>query len=206
MITKAILAEKILRKLNGGDFNLSSSKVKKQDVYLEMEAAYGYVVQKYINQYGEDVTSEFVSTYPDVLVQKDSQRDKLYSVLPAQLVSLSGGKGVRQVSGVKDEFDVFIPINSGDDGLFYGLEAGPLSGKKVYWLEGNKIFYKNISPLWEGESVMIKMISSIYSLGEDDYIPIPAGVETDFEDNTFSRLVLQRDSKEDKLADNNASA
>lgn len=201
MITKAILAEKILRRLNGGDYTLAS-QVKKQDVYLAMEEAYGFVVQQYLNISGMDNAGGFVSTYPAVPILLDSTRDKLYSVLPAQLVSLNKGAGIRQISGSQDEYDVFVPQNSGDEGMFYGLEAGHLTNKKAYWLELDRVYYKNLSSDWEGETVMIKMIASIYSLSEDSFIPIPAGVETMFQDEVMKRLAIQKQIPNHKIADN----
>lgn len=201
MITKEILAEKILRRINGGDFALSS-QIKKQDVYLCMEEAYGFVVQQYLNIAGADNAGGFVSVYPAVPVLKDTVRDKFYSVLPAQLVSLNNGAGIRQISGTKDETDVFVPMNSGDEGMFSGLEAGNLTGKKAYWLELDRVYYKNLESYWEDSTVMIKMIASIYSLSEDSFIPIPAGVETMFQDEIMKRLMPQKLMPQHKQADN----
>lgn len=200
-ITKEILSEKILRRINGGDYNLSS-QVKKQDVYLAMETAYGFVVQQYLNIAGQDNAGGFISVYPQVLVLKDEVRNKLYSTLPAQLVSLNNGAGIRQISGTKDEFDVFLQMNSGDEGMFYGLESSNLGNKKAYWLELDKVYYKNLLPYWEGETVMIKMIASIYSLPEDSFVPIPAGVETAFEDETLKRIMIEKTTPQNKIADN----
>lgn len=200
-ITKAILAEKVLRRINGGDY-AASSQIKKQDVYLCMEEAYGFVVQQYLNIAGSDNAGGFVSVYPAVPVVKDTVRDKFYSVLPAQLVSLNNGAGIRQISGSKDEEEVFVPMNSGDIGMFSGLEAGSFT-KKAYWLELDRVYYKNLESYWEGENVMIKMIASIYSLPEDSFIPIPAGVETMFQDEIMKRLMPQKLTPQHKIADNN---
>lgn len=201
MITKSILAEKFLRKLNGGDYT-TASQVKKQDIYLAMEEAYGVVVQTYLNIEGQDNAGGFVSVYPVVPVVKDTVRDKFYSVLPAQLVSLKNGAGIRQISGTRDEYDVFIPQNSGDEGLFSGLESGHLTGKKAYWLELDRVYYKNLESYWEDETVMIKMIASIYSLPEDSFIPLPAGIETIFSDEVWKRIVPQKMMQQHKINDN----
>lgn len=207
MITKKILAEKILRKIYGGDYAPSAS-VKKQDVYLEMEAARNALIQKLLNQSQNDIASEFETTYENVPVLKNENRDRFYSVLPAQLISLviknnsSNGIGVRQISGMRDEYDIFIPTNSNDSGVFYGLEAGGLSGKIGYWVEGDKVIYENLPYYWEGKTVLIKMISSIYSLDEDDFIPIPAGEELNLEDLVFQRMTGIKAVPNDKIADN----
>lgn len=210
MITKEILAEKILRKINGGDYT-TSSNVKAQDVYLEIEAARNTLIQKRLTESQFDISSEFETTYTNILVSKDNSRERFYSILPAQQISLiikgnsSNSIGVRQISGMKDEYDVFIPMNSNDTGVFYGLEAGGLGGKIAYWLEGEKVLYENMPYYWEGKEVLIKMISSIYSLPEDAYIPIPAGEELALEDLVYERMLRFTQTPQQKLADNNSS-
>lgn len=207
MITKAVLAEKILRRIYGGDYPPSAS-VKKQDVYLEMEAVRNSLIQELLNQSQNDISSEFETTYENILIQKNTNRNRFYSVLPAQLISLviknnsSNGIGVRQISGMMDEYDIFIPMNSNDTGVFYGLEAGHLSGKVGYWIEGDKVIYENLPYYWEGKTVLIKMISSIYSLDEDDFIPIPAGEELNLEDLVYQRMMGMKTVPGDKSADN----
>jgi hypothetical protein len=207
-ITKAILAEKILRKIFGGDY-VTSANVKKQDVYLELESARNFLIQKFLNSSSNDISSQFETTYPAVAVLKDSVRDRFYSVLPAQLISLvikgnsSNGIGIRQVSGSKDEYDVFIPMNSNDTGVFHGLEASSMGGKIGYWLEGEKLLYENMPYYWENKTVLIKMISSIYSLDENAFIPVPAGSELELEDLVYQRMMAMRGTPIEKLADNN---
>ena len=56
--------------------------------------------------------------------------------------------------------------------------------------------------LFDGKTVMVKMISSIYSLDEDEYIPIPASVEVELEDMIFERLLMMYQTKEDRIPDN----
>lgn len=207
MVTKSILAEKILRKIYGGDYP-NSAPVKKQDVYLAIESARNSLIQKLLNQSQDDISSEFESVFESVPVLKNINRERFYSVLPAQLISLvikgnsSNGIGVRQISGMADEYDVFIPLNSNDSGVFYGLEAGGLGGKIGYWIEGNNVIYENLPYYFENKTVLIKMISSIYSLGEDDFVPIPAGEELNLEDLVFQRMTGMKETPNKKNADN----
>ncbi len=203
MITKEIMGEKILRRIAGGDVS-SSIDVDIRDVYLEMETVYCYVVEKYLNLYGEDIQGEFITVYEDVPVIKNENRNRLYSQLPAQLISIRSTRnlsGLRQVSGMKDEYTAFIPMKSGDATVFYGLEASNLLGGVGYWLEGDKIIYENIPAYWEGKTVLVKMISSIYSLPEDAYVPIPAALELEMEDAIYSRIMGMKQTPEDNIAD-----
>src|SRR3972149_454294 len=131
MISKEILGEKILRRINGGD-PTSAVNVDVRDIYLEIESSRNSLIQELLNSTANDISSEFETTYENIPVLKDANRDRLYSVLPAQLISLmikgnSGNSiGVRQISGMKDEYSVFIPTNSNDTGVFYGLEAASM--------------------------------------------------------------------------------
>lgn len=205
MITKAILAERILRKINGGDY-ATSKQVDKRDVYLEIEACRNTLISKYLNIEGDDINGDFISTYTGVKILKDKTRNRLYSVLPAQVISLRAGKGIRQISGAKDERNVYIPMNAGDMGVFAGLEAEQLGGKIGFWLEGDKVYYNDNMPFdFEGHEVLIKMISSIYALPEDAWIPIPAEVETELQDLVMQKLAPQDSKPKDKTSDNNAA-
>lgn len=207
-ITKGKLAEKILRRIYGGDYS-PSANVKKQDVWLEMEAARNTLIQKFLNSSQNDISSQFESTYKNVPVLKDTDRDRFYSVLPAQLISLviknnsSNGIGVRQISGMKDEYRVFIPMNSNDTGVFFGLEASSLGGQIGYWIENDIVIYENMPYYYENKTVLIKMISSIDGLGEDDYVPIPAGEELSLEDLVYERMMKFRMTPNSKVADKN---
>lgn len=191
MITKAILGEKIQRRIMGGDVP-NSIDVDIRDVYLEMETVYSYIVEKSLNLYGEDIQGEFITVYEDVAITKNENRDRFYSQLPAQLISVRSTRnisGLRQVSPMKSEYDAFIPMKSGDATIYKGLEAGNLLGGVGFWLEGDKIIYENMPSYWNGKTVLVKMISSIYSLPEDAYIPIPAALELEMEDEIYKRLM-----------------
>jgi len=212
MITKRILGEKILRRINGGDYTSTSSNVAPQDVYLEIEAALNSLIQKRLNESQEDISSEFSTTYTDIIVQKDAKRERFYVELPATPISLvikgnsSNSVGIRQVSGMKDEYKTFIPMNSGDASVFAGLPASNLGGQVGYWQEGSKLVFEGMPYYWEGKGLLIKMISSIYDLDEDDFIPIPAGEELNLEDLVFERMTSMRNTPQSKIADSNPNS
>lgn len=205
MITKKILAEKILRRVFGGDLP-STKPFDERDIYLQAETCYSYLVEKYLNLYGEDIQGEFISVYEAVPVLKNTVRNRLYSTLPAQLISIRSTRnisGLRQVQGSQDEYGAFIPMRSGDATVFYGLEASGLGGSVGYFLESDKIIYENMPAYYENKTVLVKMISSIYSLDEDAFIPIPASVEVEFEDLIYARITGIKQVKEDNIPDNN---
>jgi hypothetical protein len=209
MITKDILAEKILRRVNGGD-PANSTNIDKRDIYLSIESARNSLIQKTLNSSQNDISSEFESVYENVPVLKDVNRDRFYSILPAQLISLAikgntnNSIGIRQISGMKDEYRVFVPMNTNDTGVFYGLEASGLHGQVGFWVENSKVIYENMPYYWENKFVLIKMISSVFSLGEDEFIPIPAGIEEDLETLVYEKMMKMRMTPISKLADNTA--
>ncbi len=204
-ITKRILGEKILRRINGGDVD-PTRDVDPRDVYLEAETCLSYLIEKYLNMYGEDIQGEFISVFEAVPLIKNTVRNRFYAILPAQLISVRSTRnisGLRQVSGSQDEYDVFIPMKTGDAAIFYGLEASSIGFKIGYWLEGDKIIFENMSPEFEGKTVMVKMISSIYSTPEDDFIAIPASMELELEDLIFQRMMgMENTDTEDKQDEN----
>jgi hypothetical protein len=208
MIIKRVFSEQVLRILNGGDYPTSTG-IKEQDVDIVAEQARNYLIEKHINTFGDDISEEFVSVYYPT-VKRLSKRNRLYIELPAQLVSLRDGKGLRQISPLEDDYNVWIPLKGGSAGMFHGLEAGLIEGKAGYWLEGPQagtkypvVIFENIDNTWEGKEVLLKMISSIAGLDDDQVIPIPAAVEIEFLNLVVEILTKQKSIPMDRQNNNN---
>ena len=204
MATKAIIGERILRRVYGGDIP-ASAPVDIRDTYQEIENVWNYLIEKYLNLYGEDVQGEFISVYEDVEVLKNEKRDRLYAKLPAQLTSVRSTRnisGLRQISLLKDEYNVFIPMKTGDAATFSGLEAGSIGGRVAYWLEGSNIIFENMPSGFCGKHLLVKMISAIEDLDPDEQLMIPASVVAELEEEVFRRITGMRQVEEDKIPDN----
>lgn len=209
MIIKEVFAEQVLRLLNGGDYSTATS-IKKQDVYIAAEQARNYLIEKYVNLQGDDIIDEFVSVYDDVVVKKNEKRNRLYIELPAQLISLRDGKGMRHIGPMQDEANPFIFLKGGNEFTYDGLEAGNIEGRTGYWIEGASkssetpiAVFKNMPVQLEGKELLVKMVSSIYSLDEDAYIPIPAIAEIEYLQLVLEIMKGQKTMPKDKTADNN---
>lgn len=214
-MTKEVIAEQVLRIIYGGDIP-SGASVEDRDVFLVADQVYAEILDKYITISGEDVTGEFVSVYPKigdtgVEIKKDTVRDMLYAELPARMVNIKNGRGLREVSPIKDERGAFPIMQSGHIAVTAGLESEDLNGQIGCWLEGSSVaafgtiivFNKEMtSAHWLGKFIMVKMISDISSLGERDEIHIPALLENEFRDKLVAAMGAQRGIPEDSTNDN----
>jgi hypothetical protein len=204
---KGALKEQVVRIINGGDYPTSTS-IKEQDAELVLDQARNYLLEKNLNQYGEDISDEFVSVF-EVEIKKHTKRNRLYIELPAKIVSLRDGKGLRQISPIEDDYNVWIPLKGGSVGMYHGLEAGNIEGKVGYWMEGAQggsrypiILFDNLDNTWVGKEVLLKMIASVSSMDDDDIIPVPANAEIELLQLCVEILSGQKQFPVDKANDN----
>lgn len=176
-MTKGELIESIVIQLNGGRLT-SDSKIRREDVNVLLAAAINYAT---IAQYraNKDETGDnefpqdFVSTYPNVEVQVDDDRELSYIDLPTGILSLPKNYGLQSVSAMKGN-NLFVQINFMDrqNVSYY---ANSYADTTLYWLEGERVYFQNIAT----DKVLVRLIQSIKELEDDDVLPISAGLEID---------------------------
>lgn len=103
--------------------------------------------------------------------QKDTVRDKYYVQLPFQVLGVGGSSGIISLSLTQSEDD-FAINKAGMTAVYSNLEAGQIN-KVQGEIEGNRIYFKSLSPF--DEKILVKAIPTISGLlNDDDEIPMPA--------------------------------
>lgn len=143
----------------------------------------------------------FIKTYT-VSVTKDTQRDKYYSVLPAQLVYLPEQLGIRQISTIIGENNPFIPTEATASAIFSELEISIVDDSIRYWMEGTKIWYRNMTSDIADVGVLMKLIVNFDEYADTDNVYLPPGGQDSF----FNQIVamIQKRKPEDIRNDNNS--
>jgi hypothetical protein len=206
-VIKEIVAEQVLRTLAGGDVP-PNFPIKRADIYLVMDQAYNYICEKNLNQFGDIFTDEYASVYVRD-IETTTARNLKYITLPGQFVTLRDGRGIRQISPIDDDYNVFIPIRGGSNGIYNGLEASPVEGFPYYWVENGSylgsnnpvVYFKNVAPTVT--QVLLKMITSVSSLGDTDTIQMPASAEPEYLALIIELLGKQKQIPKDSINDNN---
>jgi hypothetical protein len=175
MVSKKIIADLIIAQKSGG-FATSQSKIDERDVFALVDIAVGALVDAEYRQNlakgSYSINNSWISTYPEVQIYFSEVRKEKYVTLPVKPIELPGDRCIRLVCPTEDQSDMFVLVDNNAQGIFKELEAGNLSGLKVCYLEGDRIYFpgltRNIS------KVMVKMLAGTDGLDENAPIPIPA--------------------------------
>lgn len=106
-------------------------------------------------------------------ILQDPISDKFYSQLPAQIMSVNNGQGIRLIAPSKEESTAFLPRKTLGTFLFDGLDVNTMDNI-FYTLEGRNVYYSgNIDCAWE--NVLMKLAVKFEELEDEDWINIPDG-------------------------------
>lgn len=200
---KGVLIELVLQRVSGGIVNQDTSRqVRREDIEAYLPASINYAITKqyYINKRedGEStIPNDFISTYY-VDVQYDQRRDIYYSMLPTQLISMDKNRGLRSISPIKGD-DQFIEarFEARKHDSYY---SGSTAQSTIYRLIGDRVDYDNISP--SVTEVVIRMVSSIGSLNDEDEVPLPSGTEVEVIQICSEFFLGQRSAQPDFINNN----
>lgn len=179
--TKAILAQQVIRRLSGGNQPADSTLDRREVIKLITQAINEMVKANFFENYklGEPgVDGVYIATYKSQSVVLDSDRNEYYTTLPNIYVALPKGRGIRQVSSMKNQKKPFIIRENGNQGIYANLPAGRLEGNIGVYPEGNKIWYSKDMRKENIDKVLLKLVvGAPDSIGESDTLPIDASVE-----------------------------
>lgn len=175
-MTRAIIVEQILRLLDGGR-NARNGRWKYQEIALSLNQARNTLARDFFYaglKSGDSFTDpNWISSFNEVDVQKDTDRNLWYSNLPATPIALPDGKGINMVSYQKDQYNQFIPLKNGSMWMF-GEVGGEmdLQGNTGFFQEGKKIYFPNYQSTGY-DKVLIKLVADSADLGDDDFFAVP---------------------------------
>lgn len=204
MISIKILAERIIRILAGGDRNIDDFNIDIREVEMMVSSTCNYFVQQNlfqnITQAQHNVDGQYIATFKDVPVLFDDSTDLSYAKLPAKYITMPHDRGIHQVSLMKDQFNVFIPIRNGAMAVFKNSPAGRLEGKTGFFPEGELIYFvKDISKTTD--KLLVKLvIASVNDIASDTSF-IPPNLEIPIIEKVLG--IFRYEKPQDKQNNNN---
>jgi len=114
----------------------------------------------------------YVKAYKNVAVQYDAERDEHYSLLPASVVQLPKNRGIRSISPSQDQRQKFWYSDNNTDDVYSELEVGKIINRVRYYVENNKVYYRNYDHNFTG--LLFKLIVPFSEFADTENIPIPA--------------------------------
>lgn len=206
--TLGTIAEGCIRDLSGGDIPDDSPYKMEFVVPHVRDAMREDLKMEILQRRGgmggrEDDRSpitQFIATYPDVLVKTDSTTARAYIDLPAYM-SLKFNKGVHAISQMKSPLKQFIPV--ANPGVTINLPHGDFErDNQGYYLEGQKAFFMRDLRRDEITKVLLKLIMpAAESFGIDD--PLPLLPENVARIKEVVKVRIQNKVINDRLNDNN---
>ncbi len=195
-----IIIDLVYENLLSGRLGLEKD-IKRIDIKEYLPAAINKAVKEHYltsaaigkGDIGGLLPDQFISTYEDVEVKKNVNRNLKYIDFPATPVNLLENMGVNGVYAMEGSVDFKYTKNRFK---LNGYEE--YIGKSTfYWIEGKRVFFYNLSP--SVESVLVMMITSISDLNDDDEAPIPMGAEEDVIISTYKFFTNQLGIPDDKI-------
>lgn len=202
-MTKGELVESILIKVNGGRLT-ADTKVRKEDIAILLASAINYAT---VQQYGinKQVTGEnefpesFISSYPNVEVQEDSDRDLRYVDIPVAILALPKNYGFQSASPMKgNSLFVQTSFNDRQQNQYYSNSFADVT---LYWLEGNRVYFQNLPQITD--KILLRLIQSLRDIADDAELPIPGGLEITILDIMDKWFTGQKAMPADYKPDNN---
>jgi hypothetical protein len=204
MITLGIIAQQAIRRLVGGNQS-KDSQLDRREVVLKLRQIMNEKAKiSFFENYklGEAaIEGQYVATYLNIDIQKDTDRNEQYSEIPVSYVALPKGRGIREVSPMKGNCNPFAILQHGAKGIYRTLPAGELQGHIGCYPEGNRIYYSG-NPISKGfNKVLMKLaVAAPDSLDESAPIPIDASIENQLVNELV--VFFQNKVQQDKLNDN----
>lgn len=179
LTSKYRIAEQARNILVGGK-STSDIEVSIRELIIFVGQAFASIVsRKYFegkNEGESHVNGNFIYPFEEDVL-KDTAKGLFYSVLPATSVTLPYDMEVYQVSRIKDQKAVFVPVSSGFTGLTEGLESGRLEGRIGYFVEDGRIYYVNMDQINKVDTVLMKLVAPIGSVEDEDEINISDDIQ-----------------------------
>lgn len=176
--TIQILAERVIRRLSGGDipndspYDIDFIKADVRDAMRE-DLKLEILTSRDQRDNNRGAVTSYLATYPPIKVLFDNVTSRAYITLPeAGYMNLKYNKGIHAVSNVKTPLKRMIPI--ANPGVTSNLPHADLERNNFgYYAQGNKIFWmRNILAEQITDVLVILVIPAPESIGDNDILPL----------------------------------
>jgi len=181
------------------------SKITRQEAIL----ATGQATNKVLRELIWRNKSEGIETIPYdcfreyyLNISFDTRKRKWYAVLPIRtLESLHNNAGIYHVAPGNCIDELMIPLDSGFNSMFRGLDSYGLEGQLGYIPERDRIYIQG-ADFDQDFELFVRLIPDATSLQPDDYMPAPADLEYEIIQLALQLLGVQMQAPKDIQTDN----
>lgn len=175
-------------------------------VYMAQMLNYLVLKQYYLDLkagVSHDISGLFYAVYNNVPLLKDEPRNAYYVTLPQKMVALPNDKGIPYIGSMHE--DNQFPI-LGQSDMFASRRYLQYTTWVFGQIEGQKVYLKNVpvslAEILKDTGVLIKMVVDAYQLGDDDEVPVPAGMEIEFINGIVDFFLNKKRIPQDTISNN----
>ena len=156
------IAELVHRQLDGSDI-APTSRFHYEEVLLTVQSVYASVLSSRARQSDNagivEIDGKIILTLTNQIPVLDTSRNEYKLSITESWVTLPNGHGMFQISPMKDQKEVYVPMQNGTLGLMAGLDIACLEGQIGYYVENNNVYFVNGTKTAE-RKLLVKIISS----------------------------------------------
>lgn len=198
-MTKKELTELVMERVESKIYVDNILKPAFVNLYLAAAANYVQLKQYYISRQDNEALKEMPDTFlvvtNDVAVVYDDVSERQYIVMPAKIVNLPNGRGVKFIGPSAGKSYIPITQNQVTD----SVDALKYSSEIFYQLEMNKAYFYNkpTSP----NKLTVKQLGSVDDLDDNEEVPLPGGMEWEVINIMVEFFLGKRQLPEDTVND-----
>lgn len=168
-MTRGIFIEQIRRQLAGGNVPTNFA-ITPQEVGKKVDQVANDAIKIMCLQ---GMAADYVTTYENVKVQFDSNKNQYYCELPNKVISLPSQSGVYQVSTMKDQSKLILACSPSVEFLYSSDINAILQGNVGYYNQQNKLYLVNYESLTDTDTLLLKLVvdRSVFDDEEDYQVP-----------------------------------
>lgn len=177
---------------------------KFHDTVIEkhIEMAFNEVVS---NIQDPSIIDQFCVVHKNIPVLTDDDLGLKYSDLPSSVLNTVYFRGLRLISPMKDQTNVFFIRKNNSTSVMNRLQSNNSVYSNTARLEGPKrVYYDRISN--DIDKVLIKMVSTFSEIAEDDDIEMPGGKDGIVFRMVMEAMSVQMQTPENMRNDNNPNS
>lgn len=151
------------------------------------------------------VIDQFCVVHRNVPVLFDDDLGLRYSDLPSSVLNTIFFRGLRLISPMKDQENVFFIRKNNSTSVMNRLQSNTAVRSNTARLEGPKrVYYDRISA--DIDKVLIKMVSTFSEIADDDDIEMPGGKDSIVFKMVMENMQVQMRTPENMRNDNNPNS
>jgi hypothetical protein len=205
LTSKSKLAEQAYRIIAGGTDN-SDRDVRPEEISLYIEQCFAMIVKRVFFEgkaEGEaGVNGEFVYSFDNQDILKDSTKGMYYTKIPSSTVGLPNDIGYHFVGMQKNQEDAFVRVPNNFSSLYKNLGASTLEGRQGYFIEANRLYYPGMDGTNLKEKVLLKLIVPLGSVDDEAEVNIPLDIQHEIVQMSVEMYAVEQGVPTDLESDN----